>query len=145
MPVFKCLMLKYLLLILSALPGKLFAGHMPVTDPCVPVITVTASENNVCIGTSVTFHTAIANNGTGGTYRWRMNKVDAPGVINNSVYSYSGFHNGDVVICEYTCHTSCGADTTVISNPVSVQVVNDVTPVVTIANDDALICEGEVT
>lgn len=137
-------MLKYFLVILIALPGWSFARDIPGDNPCVPVITITESENNICAGTAVTFHAVVADHGTNGVYKWKKNNLDA-GANNSPDYTFAGFHTGDVVTCEYTCHTLCNADTTVASNQVLMQVVNEATPLITISNNDSLICEGEIT
>lgn len=126
------------------MPGKLVARSASFDDPCIPVVTISESQNNICVGTTVIMQAAVANAGATSEYKWKRNHLDA-GVINNAGYTFAGFHDGDMVVCEYTCHTACGVDTTVISNPVIMHVVNDVTPLITIANDDPLICEGEVT
>jgi gliding motility-associated-like protein len=137
-------MLKYCLIILFIFSGELFAQGSSIDTACLPVVTITESENNICIGTAVTFHATVTNDGTNEVYKWEKNNLNA-GVNNNAAYTAADFKDGDVVTCEYSCKTVCGADTTVISNPVTMHVVNDITPVITIANNDPLICEGELT
>src|SRR5258706_10209497 len=133
-------MLKYCMIILFIFPGRLFAEN-PV---CVPVVTITESQNDICSGTAVTFKAIVANDGTNGVYKWKKNNLDA-GVNNNANYTSTDFHDGDVVLCEYSCKTICGVDTTVVSKSITMSVVNDITPVITIANNDSLICEGNLT
>ena len=137
-------MLKYALMILSIFPGALF-GQNPSDDPaCKPAVTIKESENNICIGTPVTFSATVANDGTNAVYYWKKNNL-ITGMNNSAGYTAADFHEGDVVICEYSCRTACGVDTIVVSNPVTLHVINDVIPTVTVSNSDPLICEGELT
>ncbi len=138
-------MLKYWLIILIALPWKLPARNISKDILCLaPIVTIAENQNNICFGTAVTIHATVINDGTNGVYNWKMNNLY---VAASSIpdFNFAGFHDGDIVICEYTCHTSCGGDTTVISNGVTIHVFNDVIPLVTVSNDDPLICEGNLT
>lgn len=135
-----CIMLKCCMIILFIFSGELFAQN----PACIPVVTISESQNDICIGTTVTFHATVTNAGTNGTYKWKKNNVNAS-INNHANYRSADFHDGDVVTCEYSCKTVCGVDTTVVSKPSTMHVINDITPVITIANNDSLICEGEPT
>jgi gliding motility-associated-like protein len=129
--------------ILVILPGRLFARDSSMDSACIPVVAIAEDQNNICIGTAITFHASVINDGTNGVYKWKKNNGDAI-VSGTANYTSTGFHEGDVVICEYNCKTACGVDTTVVSNPVTMHVINDISPSVTVSNYDTLICEGEV-
>jgi gliding motility-associated-like protein len=133
-------MLKCSVIIFLVWSGNLFAQNAA----CIPAITVTASQNNICLGTTVTFHASETNEGTNNVYKWKRNNSNA-GVTNNVNYTSADFDDGDLITCEYSCKTLCGADTTVISKPVTMHVIESITPVITIENNDPLICEGELT
>lgn len=133
-------MVKAFLIILSVFSGSLLAQN----PDCIPVVTIKESINNSCIGTLITLHATVSNPGTNEVYKWKKNKLDA-GANNNFDYTTSNFADGDMVTCEYSCKTKCGVDTIVISNAITIHVINDITPIVTIANNDELICEGELT
>lgn len=135
-------MLRYFTLILFIWFNRSFA-QTPSIDACIPVATITESQNNICLGATVTLHADIKNEGTGGVYKWKKNDHDVS--VNNRDYTSTDFRNGDVLMCEYSCKTTCGIDTTVQSNQITIHVTNDVTPVISIANTDSLICEGELT
>ncbi len=138
-------MLKYWLIILIALPTKLPARNVSRDISCLaPIVTIAENQNNICSGTAVTIHASVLNGGTNGVYNWKKNNLYV-GVGNFPDFNFAGFHDGDTIICEYTCHTLCGVDTTVISNPVTIHVANEVIPLVTVSNDDPLICEGNIT
>ena len=124
--------------------GELFAKNPSVHPDCVPVIVITESKNGICIDTAVTFHTTVTNEGTNAVYKWKRNNLDA-GINNNPDYTAADFHEGDIVSCEYSCKTTCGTDTTVVSNSITVHVINDIAPIISIANNDTLICEGNLT
>jgi gliding motility-associated-like protein len=111
---------------------------------CTPVVTCTVSQNNICSGTEVTFFATIANSGTNGMYKWKRNNQDA-GAHSNPDYTAADLHEGDTITCEYSCTTACGTNTTVTSKPIIMHVLNDIKPIITIANNDTLICEGELT
>lgn len=133
-------MIKYYLLILVIFSGKLFAQN----TGCTPVVTITANKNNICLGTAVTFHAAVINNGTNTVYKWKKNNLDA-GANNNSDYTAANFSEGDIVTCEYSCKTTCGTNADLFSNSITVHVINDITPIISVANNDSLICQGVLT
>ncbi|GEO07638.1 gliding motility-associated C-terminal domain-containing protein [Segetibacter aerophilus] len=133
-------MSKFCVIIFLVLTGNLFAQN----NTCIPTVSITASQNNICLGTTVTFHASVTNEGTNNVYKWKRNNANA-GVNNNVNYTSADFDDGDLITCEYSCKTLCGVDTTVISKPITMHVIESTKPSITIANDDPLICEGELT
>lgn len=109
---------------------------------CDPVVTLSANQNNICAGATVVFHATVANEGTSSVYQWTRNDRQVSGA-SSSDFAAADFHDGEQIRCMYRCHTSCGTDTTVASNLVTIHVLNEVVPVVTISNSDSLLCEGE--
>jgi uncharacterized protein (TIGR02145 family) len=85
----------------------------PVTvNPNLPVsITVSASANPVCSGTSVTFTATPINGGFTPSYQWKVNGVNAGS--NAPIYAYVPANN-DLVSCILTSSETCTA-----SNPAS--------------------------
>src|SRR5437764_8613523 len=133
-------MLKCCFLILFIWPGKLIAQN----QACNPILALTASQNNICQGTAISIHATITNQGSNSVFKWERNHKDA--LINNTPdYLGDNFHDGDIISCEYTCLTTCGKDTTVTCEPIIIHVLNDVTPLISVANNDTLICEGNTT
>ncbi|WP_157580833.1 gliding motility-associated C-terminal domain-containing protein [Segetibacter koreensis] len=139
-----CPVLKYLIIIFPVFSCELFAQNSPGDTDCVPAVTISVNQNDICANTAITFHAATKNEGTDGTYHWKKNNGNAV-VTNTTYFTSADFKDGDVVVCEYSSKTKCGVDTTVRSNSITVHVVNDITPSITIANTDPLICEGELT
>jgi len=136
-------MMKYLF-ILFIFPARLLAQGTSSDPACIPAITISENRNNICTGNGVTLRATVTNDGTNGVFNWKKNNLDA-GAGNNNNYTATDFHDGDVVLCEYRCTTACGVDTSIASNPVTIHVVNDIIPLITVGNNDTLICEGNLT
>ena len=115
---------------------------MAQTD-CLPVVTIKENRNNICLDSAIIFHATVANKGTNSVYKWKRNNVDVG--TNNADYIAEDFHEADKVICEYSCTTTCGTNMAVISNTITIHVANDIVPVIAVANNDSIICEGELT
>lgn len=110
-------------------------------DPkCTPAINIEVSQNNICMGTPVSFKATLNNGGTNAIYRWKKNNTVVG--TNNGTYIPDALREGDVVLCEYSCKTACDRDTTIVSNSIKMTVINDVMPEVTITASATTICEG---
>ena len=80
-------------------------------------ITITASANPVCAGTSVTFTATPTNGGLLPVYQWKVNGVNAGS--NSPTYTYNPA-SGDIVTCILTSSLPCTSSNPASSNPVSV-------------------------
>ncbi len=81
-----------------------------VTPSPVVNITITATSNNVCSGTQVTFNSTASNEGANPVYHWQVNAINVG--INSSSYSYIPLNN-DLVRCILTSSiTGC-----IMNNP----------------------------
>jgi uncharacterized protein (TIGR02145 family) len=100
-------------------------------------VSVAASQNPVCAGTSVTFTATPVNGGTTPAYQWKVNGVNVG--ANNPLFTYAPI-NGDAVSCELlssqtVCVTNNPATSNTITmtvnpnNPVSVSIVASQNPV----------------
>lgn len=87
-------------------------------DPCPPVLTITASDDSVCIGTPVTFTAVPANGGSAPSYQWKVNGVNAG--TNALTYTYTPAY-GDVVTCELSGPNACIV-TSAASDPIALYV-----------------------
>lgn len=114
------------------------------SDPCKPAVNITTPSPIICLGTSANFSAVITNDGTGGVYTWKRND-QAITVSNSASYAVTNLHDGDLISCEYSCKTTCGRDTVVASPTIKMQVPNAIQPIVAVANNDPLICEGQIT
>ncbi len=89
-------------------------------NPSQPVsVTVTPSQNPVCVGTTVTFTATPINGGVNPTYQWKVNSVNAG--TNNPVYSYIP-NNGDVITCILTSDALCPTGNPASSNAITMTV-----------------------
>ncbi|HEX6334751.1 MAG TPA: MopE-related protein, partial [Flavisolibacter sp.] len=84
-----------------------------------PAVSITASAQNICAGTAVTF-TATPVNGGSAYYEWKLNGVEVG--TNSNTYQTSALTNGDAVTCVMTSSLSCASPASVTSNPIMVAV-----------------------
>ncbi len=83
---------------------------------------ITASRNNICKGTDVTFSVASQNAGISPTYEWQVNGA-ATG-SNTLTYSTSQLNNGDKIYCLVTPGTNGCSSLPVFSDTITM-IVND--------------------
>ena len=88
----------------------------------IPGVTVTASADTVCSGTSVTFTAVPVNGGASPSYQWSVNGSNAG--TNADTYITSTLADGDVVTCELTTSEACVTVPTSVSNAVTMTVTN---------------------
>jgi hypothetical protein len=105
----------------------------------VPSVSITASSNNICSGTSVTFTATPTNGGAGPNYQWKLNSTNVG--TNSTTYTNSGLTNDDIVSCVMTSNASCVSPTTATSNSVTMVVTN--TSVGGTASSDQTIYSGQ--
>ena len=125
---------------LAAVQGHLVAYQVTVT-PGVPVsISISASQNNVCAGTSVTYTAVPTNGGLSPSYQWKVNGINSG--PNSSTFTYTPSNN-DVVTCVLTSSiTVCISNNPATSNAVTMT-VNPNQPVsITITPSQNPVCVG---
>jgi len=95
-------------------------------NPLLPVsISVSASANNVCAGTVVTFTAAAVNGGLTPVYQWKVNGI--PAGTNSQVYTYTPLNN-DAITCTLASSEACISGNPATSSPV-IMTVNPLLPV----------------
>ena len=113
----------------------------PVTvNPLLPVsVSITASANQICLNTEVTFTATPVNGGTNPSYQWMVDgSVDG---TNSPVFSFIPV-NGQVVTCILSSNEVCNSGSPATSNAITMS-VNSLQPVdVTIAASVNPICMG---
>ena len=105
---------------------------------CTPqpvAVSVTASANPSCQGSSVTFTATSTNGGTTPAYQWKVNGVNAG--TNSPSYSYIP-SNQDIITCSVTSNATCISGNPATSGPVTVT-VTQVTPSI---SGTATSCQG---
>ena len=93
---------------------------MAVNTSVTPALSISESENNICIGTNVTFTASPTNEGSSPTYQWQLNGSNVGSGL--STYSNSSLSDGDVVTCILTSNETCVTSTTANSNPITMVV-----------------------
>jgi uncharacterized protein (TIGR02145 family) len=103
-------------------------------------VSITASTNNVCSGTLVTFNAAPTNPGATPTYQWKVNGINSG--TNSATFIYTPL-NSDVVTCELTSSLIvCISNNPATSNGITM-VVNPNLPVsVTVTASQNPVCSG---
>lgn len=101
---------------------------MAVLPTVSPGVSITASDNNVCASTPVTFIPAPVNGGTAPVYKWRVN-----GIVSHvgATYTYMPVDN-DIVRCVMTSNARCRNMDSVNSNDITMDVIPAVIPTVTV-------------
>ncbi len=113
---------------------------MTVSNALTPDVAITASSNNICSGTSVTFTASPTNGGTP-SYQWKLNNTNVG--TNSPTYTNSTLNNGDVVLCVMTSTLSCLTQPTASSNAITMSVNSPVTPAINIVASNTTICPNE--
>jgi hypothetical protein len=104
-----------------------------VNTPVTPTISIASSAGSTaCEGNNVTFTATITNGGTTPTYLWRVNGSPIAGATSSTLIK-NDLQNGDVVTCTLTSSTSCVTSSTVVSNAITMSIVNFETPQVEIS------------
>ena len=103
-------------------------------------LTVSASLNPVCAGTSVLFTALPVNPGLTPVYQWKLNGVNAG--TNSSTFTYTPVNN-DQVSCVLTSSlTTCVTNNPATSNVVTMTVNPNLTVSVTITTLSDTVCQG---
>ena len=106
-----------------------------------PSVSIGASGNNICHGTSVTFTATPGNGGTAPTYNFYVNGNPVQNGAGNT-YTSSSLNNGDSVWVVITSNAACLSTTTATSSKVYMVVTANVVPTATISATQTTICQG---
>ncbi len=110
----------------------------------VPTVSIGASSNPICSGTSVTF-TATPTNGGTPTYQWQKGGVNISGAT-ASTYTSAGLVNNDAITVDMISTLTCANPTTATSNSISMTV--NALPIVstsTVVHDYCQVGVGSIT
>jgi len=103
-----------------------------------PTVSISASQNNVCAGTPVTFTATPVNGGTTPAYKWFLNNVAK---ATGATGSYTP-KNGDVIYVEMTSGLACVTGNPVTSNAITMVVNEAVSGSVSINVSQNNVCAG---
>ncbi len=111
-----------------------------VVNPNLPVsVNISASQNPVCAGTTVTFTATPVNGGTTPSFQWKVNGINVG--TNSSNYSYIPV-NGDLVSCILTSSETCTSNNPASSIPYPVSVSPNLLVSITISPSANPFCLG---
>ncbi|MFT3981587.1 MAG: gliding motility-associated C-terminal domain-containing protein [Ferruginibacter sp.] len=113
---------------------------MTVSAPVTASVSISASQNNICTGSSVTFTATPVNGGTAPSYQWLVNGGNAG--TNSNTFTSNTLNNNDVVSVVLTSNASCLSSNNVSSNSVTMSVIAAITPSVSISASQNNICAG---
>jgi gliding motility-associated-like protein len=107
-----------------------------------PSVSIAASQNNVCEGTTVNFTATPVNGGSTPVFQWQINGINTG--MNSTTLSSNSLVNGDKVTCHITGNARCATPSGATSNVVTMVINPYVTPSITIAASTNNICPGEL-
>ena len=113
---------------------------MMILSTVTPSINISASANNVCSGSAVTFTATVTDGGTTPVYQWKLNGINVG--TNSSSYTSSSLVNGDVVSCVLTSNAGCVSNANAVSNDITMIIVSTLTPTITISTSANNVCSG---
>ncbi len=103
-------------------------------------VSIIASANNICEGTTVTFTAFPTHPGLNPTYHWKVNGVNTG--TNSTIFSYTPLNN-DVVSCVLTSSlTVCISNNPATSNSITLVVYQNLPVSITIFPDADTVCAG---
>ncbi len=117
--------------------------QVSIVNSLTPVVTIMADQNPVCVGDAVTW-TATANEaGANPTYQWFVNGAAAAGETADT-FTSTALNDGDLISVEVTVDpaATCAVSSTVSSSQETQNVVNSLTPAVSVSANQTTICAG---
>ncbi|MCB9033110.1 MAG: gliding motility-associated C-terminal domain-containing protein [Chitinophagales bacterium] len=107
-----------------------------------PSVAISANQNNVCKGSTISFTATPSNVGSNISYQWYLNNNSIGN--NSNTFTYSNFNNNDLVkVIIKDNSTGCYATRTGISNTITVNIDTPVTPTVNIISVSNNICKNK--
>lgn len=114
----------------------------PICFALVPEINITSDLMSGCAGSTFNFSVASINNeGSAPQYQWMVD--GSPVGTNSTSFSSSSLTDGQIVTCVLTSDDPCNSSTTGTSNAITVSIVTQLTPTITVTADQISICSGQ--
>ncbi|MHA4807969.1 T9SS type B sorting domain-containing protein [Flavitalea flava] len=105
----------------------------------VATITVSASDNNICGNTPITFSALITSGGANPAYQWTLN--GQPVGTNSSSFVGGNLKDGDLIACTLSA-TGCSGTESVVSNTVTIKSTPSGPTSLTITGSPEVACNG---
>lgn len=113
-------------------------ASLTITNPVVPTINISASDNSICQGTNVIFTATAVNGGINPVYQWKKNGINVG--TNTDSYSDNSLANGDIITCTLASSLNCVSSATVVSNQITMLVNAALVPAITITTTSTTMC-----
>lgn len=108
----------------------------------VPTVNIIVDDTSICAGEQVVFTTTMAHGGSVPGFQWYKNGSMITGA-NSSTYITAGINNADDIQVQMTSSENCSSPAMVFSDSVTIHVVQNVLPALTITADSGTnICAG---
>ncbi|WAC42262.1 gliding motility-associated C-terminal domain-containing protein [Pedobacter sp. SL55] len=108
-----------------------------------PNVQISLDQDDVCKGSLQTFQAMAQNAGTNPTYQWLLNGLPIIGAQNSRVFKSNVLNHNDVVACVVTSSAMyCQANSTAVSNELTVKIKPILTPTIAISTNEKKIYEG---
>ena len=126
---------------LPALANNFILGNC--ANPVTPSVSISATTTTFCPSTSSTFTATPTNGGGSPAYQWRKNGSNISGATSATlVLATANVANNDIIACVLTANNFCQTSATATSNNLTVSVVANVTPSVSISATTVTFCTG---
>lgn len=113
---------------------------LTVNTPSLVSVQITASQLQICQGETVTFSAQPTNGGSAPIFQWYLNGNAFGGSVQS--FAINQLQDGDVFSCQVISSETCVQIPTAASNNLSISVESLLTASLTIAADEATVCEG---
>lgn len=113
---------------------------MTVTNNVTPAVSISASVNNICSGTPVSFTSSVTNGSSSHAFSWFKNGEQLP--ENSATYTDNSLINGDEITCIVTSNGTCVTAAEAKSAPITMRVIPLVVPSVTITSSSNAVCRN---
>lgn len=112
-----------------------------VKEVVVPSVNISTSSTSICLGSDAIFTATFSNEGSTPVYQWQVNNITIG--ISSPEFSTSSLTNGSQVKLIMKSSAFCVSQPTVISNIITMNVINPTSPTVSISSALNNICMGE--
>jgi hypothetical protein len=133
---------RYRIRVISSNPATIGTDNgadLVINNAQTPTIQISANQNNLCSGTTITFTAAITAGGTTPIFQWRKNGNNVG--TNAITYTDNGLIAGDIISCVLTSNAICATVTTATSNSITLTGTPG-TPSISITSNVNNICSG---
>lgn len=114
---------------------------MTVNEILIPSLVIETETTEICEGGEVVFTALPFAGGDEPIYQWKLNGTNAG--PNSPEYITSDLEEGDIVSCEMTSNANCISLNTVMSNDLSISILEELPAGVSILATVEEICEGD--